>query len=285
MIAGLTVCICTRNRPDELERALDSVRSAGPTIAAIVVADDSTDDRTERLVEGLDSIDVSYVPGPRRGLGANRNAALAEVRTSHLLFLDDDARLDTAFVSAWQSANRSLPKSSRSRVIHTGAERNGGALIHPRATTFLGHQSRVYRTGQPLDTIVINATVLPRLLFDAISFDERLIYGSDEVDLAMRAVAKGFRIEFVASMANDHCPSTVNRDYYASHVDAARLYVTWKRYARVERSFVKAGVFAVVAPVHLLLHGARRRGRPGLTAAVKSIHSAAAMARTPGPTG
>lgn len=285
MSDSLTVCICTRNRPDELQRAIDSVRAVGAPITALVVADDSTDDRTQRLVAHLAGTQVSYVSGPRRGLGANRNAALREVRTTHLLFLDDDARVTPAFVAAWELANRSLPQSTRSSVIQTGAERNRDVLVHPRAATFLGHQSRVYGATEPLGTIVINATVFPRVLFDAISFDERLTYGSDEVDIAMRAITYGFRIDFVATMVNNHCPSGLNRDYYAPHVDAARLYVTWKRYARVERSIVKATVFATVGPTHLLLHGLRRRGPSGLGAAARSICSAVAMARSSGATG
>ena len=278
MIDGLTVCICTRNRPDELARALDSVRAAGRAVAAVVVADDSTDDRTRLLVAPLE---VAYVPGPTRGLGANRNAVLAEVRTSHLLFLDDDARLHPGFLPAWEAAWRSLPERARSRVIHTGAERKHGVLVRPLAATFLGHQSRGYRSGEPLDTIVINATVFPRLLFDSISFDERLIYGSDEVDLAMRAAARGFEIQFVPEMVNEHVPSPVNRDYYEPHIDAARLYVTWKRYARVERSLLKAAVFTVVGPAHLLLHGLRRSGMSGLMRAARSIRLAVTMVHTP----
>lgn len=280
MTRGLTVCICTRNRPDELEQALESVRAARPAITSIVVADDSTDERTEALVARAAGTDLTFVPGPRRGLGANRNAALAAVRTSHLLFLDDDARLGSRFVGAWDAAVCALPEPSRSRVILSGAERKRGVLIHPRAATFLGHQSRIYRLDQPLSTIVVNSTVFPRLLFDAISFDERLIYGSDEVDIAMRAVAQGFTIEFVEGMVNEHLPSEVNRDYYAPHADAARLYVTWKRYARVQRSYARAVTFAAVGPAHLLLHGARRRGMPGLAAAAKSIRSAVSMARS-----
>ena len=275
MIDELTICICTRNRPEDLALALQSVNAARPPVAAIVVADDSTDDRTLNLVTDRHP-HVSYVPGPRRGLGANRNTALSRVRTSHVAFIDDDARLNPEFTGIWREALAALP-APRARIIVTGGERQGELVIHPKAPTFLGHQSRIYLPGEELRTIVINSAVFPRDLFDEVKFDEQLIYGSDEVDIAMHAVGLGYRIVGVPALVNDHFPSPVNREYYAGHADAARLYVMMKRYARVERSFAKAGLFAVIGPAHLMGHAVRRGGLPGIRAAARTIGQARRM--------
>ena len=43
---------------------------------------------------------VRLVPGPRRGLGPNRNRALTAATGDRLLFLDDDAELAPDFVAA-----------------------------------------------------------------------------------------------------------------------------------------------------------------------------------------
>jgi len=275
MPAELTICICTRNRPADLQLALESVAAAWPAVAAVVVADDSTDDRTADLVANQHP-HVSYVRGPLRGLGANRNAAISRVWTSHLAFIDDDARLDPKFVLIWREALAALP-SQRQRVILTGAERKADSIIQPKAPTFLGHQSRSYRFGEPLYTVVINATVFPSDLFDEIRFDECLVYGSDEIDIAMQAVAHGYHILWTPGLVNDHFPSPVNRDYYAGHAEAARIYVAMKRYSRIERSFVKAGIFLFVGPGHLMVHAVRRHGLVGLLSAARTISQVCQM--------
>lgn len=274
MTLDLTVCICTRNRPDDLESALESVVAARPSVAAIVVADDSTDDRTSHLISERYP-QVGYIEGPRRGLGANRNAALSRVQTSHAAFIDDDARLNPGFVAIWRAGL--VAHDHRAHTIVTGGERNAGRIIHPHAVTFLGHQARPYRPNERLHTLVINATVFPCLLFEELRFDEALVYGSDEVDIAMNAVARGYNIVWIPTLLNDHHPSPVNREYYRGHAEAARLYVTMKRYARVDRSLPKAAVFAVVGPLHLLCHAARRGGCTRLISAAKSIGQARRM--------
>lgn len=266
---NLTICVCTRNRPEDLEAALQSIDAARPAVAAVVVADDSTDQRTASLVSQRHP-HVDYVRGPRRGLGANRNAAISCVRTSHIAFIDDDARLNPEFVRIWRVALAGLP-SQQSRIILTGAERKRGLLIQPKAQGFLGHQSRLYRPGEHLQTIVINATVFPMALFSEVCFDERLVYGSDEVDIAMRAVARGYRILSIPALVNDHFPSLLNRDYYEGHAEAARLYVTIRRYGGIDRSFLKTVIFAFVAPGHLLAHALKRRGPIGVAAAALTI--------------
>ena len=71
----VSVCIPTRNRPDDLVACIGSIVMSSIGVSQIVVADDSTDDRTRDLIESRCSF-VTYVPGPRQGLGANRNAAI-----------------------------------------------------------------------------------------------------------------------------------------------------------------------------------------------------------------
>lgn len=271
--AAVTVCICTRNRPRDLEHALASVMGAIPAPNAVVVSDDSTDDRTREMVGHYPG--VTYVAGPRAGLGANRNAALAVVGTSHVAFLDDDACWRNDHLTHWSRRREST--GGDISVIVSGVERNGGRTVAPSGPTFLGHQSRAYRPGEQLETVVINAAIFPTWVLKELGFDPQLIYGSDEVDVSVRAIRRGCRIVFDEQLVVDHRPSPVNRDYYASHAEAARLYATLKRYARIERSFCRTLTYVVVAPVHLVLHCVGRAGAKGAPAAVRVVWDAYRM--------
>jgi GT2 family glycosyltransferase len=118
------------------------------------------------------------------------------------------------------------------------------------------------------------ATVFPRRLFDEIGFDERLIYGYDEVDVAVRARERGYQIVLCEDAINDHERSPVNRDMYQNHVEAARLYVTFKRYAFIERRPAKALAYVLVAAAHLLVSRIRRAGIRGVWQSVQTLRLA-----------
>jgi GT2 family glycosyltransferase len=193
-------------------------------------------------------------------------------RTAIVLFLDDDACLGEYFLQeSLSTLAAELAHQRSAQVIVSGVENNYGRLVYAHDQSFLGHQNVAYREGRSLRTIVINSALFPRDLFERLRFDEGLVYGYDEVDIATRALRIGYLIVGCRSAVNFHFPSVVNRDYYRPHTEASRMYVTLRRYARFERKFFKASAFAVVAPLHLVAH-ATRRGGPGATVdAIRTI--------------
>jgi glycosyltransferase involved in cell wall biosynthesis len=220
---NVTVCIPTRNRPEDLAECLDSIAASGVPVAEIVVSDDSTDDRTRELVAARYP-HVKYIFGPRKGLGPNRNSAISAATGDWILFLDDDARLGPDFLTEMMKARYA---NADSRLIFTGIEKQVKGLVFPNDQTFLGFQKRPYGPKQIVNTVVINATLFPASLFKEMLFDPRLIYGYDEVDIASCARGAGYSIVLVSSAVNLHFPSPVNRDYYSPHTEAARIYVTF----------------------------------------------------------
>jgi GT2 family glycosyltransferase len=264
-IYRFSVCICTRNRPDELRIALASVLASARPAHDIVVSDDSTDARTRAMV-AAEFAPVTYLEGPRIGLGGNRNAALARARGTHVLFIDDDAVLAPDFLGRVAACLDGLGERA-ARGIVAGTELNHGALVVPRKVSFLGYQSLDYGPGERHETFVINAAVFPRALFALLRFDPSLVYGCDEIDLAVRAVRlHGADIRFVPELANSHFPSRTNRDFYAPFLEASRIYVQFKRYYWVEGKHAKAACFLALAHAHILLHFLRTRRLGGLAA-------------------
>lgn len=266
----VSVLICTRNRPDELRRCLDSVRRSGIAVFETIVADDSTNADTEAILRS-DYPWVRYVPGPRRGLGANRNRALGAATGDFVLFLDDDACLGSRFLEQVLAA---CPAGQP--AVITGREDNRGHLVRAHDQSFLGFQNVPYPPGVPLRSIVINSTLWPRSLFAAgLSFDENLVYGYDEVDVAAKALAAGFQILPCDAAVNSHFPSLVNRDYYRPYTEASRLYVTVRRYALLERRYLRAAAYCLAAPLHCLAAAVKRRGLLGARDAWLTVRTAA----------
>lgn len=267
---NVSICIPTRNRPDDLAECLDSIAVSGVPVPEIVVSDDSTDERTRELV-ATRYPHVKYVFGPRRGLGPNRNSAISAATGDWILFLDDDARLGPDFLTEMMKARYA---NAGQKLIFTGIERQVKGLVFPNDQTFLGFQKRPYGDARMVNTVVINATLFPASLFKEMLFDPRLIYGYDEVDIASCARGAGYHIVLVPSAINLHFPSPVNRDYYSPHTEAARIYVTFKRYAAAEHKPVKALAFLAWSFVHSLAHHLKRFGLTGIARAFR-MHRAA----------
>jgi glycosyltransferase involved in cell wall biosynthesis len=255
----ISVCICTRNRPDELQKAIKSLEESQVPIYEIIVSDDSTDPRTRNLVSSSFP-HVKYVEGHKKGLSVNRNTAIQAVTGTHILFMDDDVVLARDFFTEVGDAARKVEHMYGKKLIITGLENKNGQLIYPHDQSFLGFQNRQYKKGEGLRTIVINSTVFPVELFREILFDEQLIYGYEEVDIATRAVQKGYHILLVKEAINFHYSSVINRDYYEPYLDKSRLYATFKRYLFTERKWIKALSFIIIATVHTVLHGVKKKG-------------------------
>lgn len=254
-----SVCICTRDRPEELDRALASVIASRPAAHQIVVADDSGGEESEHLVRAQEA-EIIYVRGPRTGLGANRNAAIEAADGDFLLFLDDDAVLGESFLATMEAKLGAVPSSQRRQTILAGTELNRGRTVVPNEQDLLGFQSRPYRRGEALRTVVINAALFPRELFDQVRFDPRLKYGLDEVDLTTQAVACGYRIVPCFEASNSHFPSALGREGYSEAATAARLYVTLKRRRYTEGSRLRGWTGFGLAAVHAYLAACRRYG-------------------------
>ncbi|MCW2525970.1 MAG: glycosyl transferase family 2 protein [Pseudonocardiales bacterium] len=94
----LTVVICTRNRCDDLARALDSLQRQTYRRFGILVVDNApSDDRTAALVArlaGNGGPRIDYTVEPRPGLSWARNHALARVNAPVVVWLDDDEVAD-----------------------------------------------------------------------------------------------------------------------------------------------------------------------------------------------
>lgn len=93
---AMSIVICTKDRPDDLARAIASVRASGTLgQSAEIVVVEETD--SPRPVPG-----TNYVPIPRqgRGFGYARNVGVRTARGEILLFTDDDCEVAGGWAEA-----------------------------------------------------------------------------------------------------------------------------------------------------------------------------------------
>ena len=107
---SLTVAICTKDRPENLARCLDSLlklRSQNSYFEVLIVDNAPSDDRTKELVATLPNI--NYVCEPKAGLDFARNRALQEATGEILAYLDDDVTVDRQWLNGLKEAWGSNP--------------------------------------------------------------------------------------------------------------------------------------------------------------------------------
>lgn len=100
---GLTVVVCTRDRPDELRDCLDALRRCSYEPLEIMVVDNApSSDATRTLVSTLARADprVHYIHEPVPGLSRARNLALINAQHELVAFTDDDTLVDSNWPAA-----------------------------------------------------------------------------------------------------------------------------------------------------------------------------------------
>jgi glycosyltransferase involved in cell wall biosynthesis len=251
-MSTLSLCICTMNRPDELRACLLSVRSGTEQPAELIVSDDGTDPQTVTVAA---EFGATYLEGPHRGLGPNRNACIRAAGSSHLAFIDDDVIVSEQFVAQCHRLSGDDVVTGYEMNFLTGAARK----VTASNANFLGYQELEIGRRDAHRAIVINATVFPRKVFEHASFDESIKYGSEEIDMARQVVALGYRISYDDRLWVEHHPSALNRAGYEEVQLASLLYVTLRAYWRYERSIVKSLGYLLYAPLQHYLVAIKNR--------------------------
>jgi glycosyltransferase involved in cell wall biosynthesis len=97
----VTVVICTHNRAQLLQAALESLvaQRDAPPFRVLVVDNASTDD-TARVLAGFSGLDLTCVMEPRLGVSNARNRAIQMVETPLLVYFDDDCKADASWLRA-----------------------------------------------------------------------------------------------------------------------------------------------------------------------------------------
>jgi GT2 family glycosyltransferase len=94
----VSVVICTRDRPEQLEKCLRSLQELSPPPDEILVVDNApTSDAVKRLVEQMPS--VRYVAEPRPGLSIARNTGIRCAIGDIIAFTDDDVEVHPDWIA------------------------------------------------------------------------------------------------------------------------------------------------------------------------------------------
>ena len=246
----VSLCICTRDRPAELERVLASVAAGRALPDVVLVSDDGKAPEAAQAICSRFPF-VRYLSGPRKGLCANRNAVIAQADSKYLCLSDDDCIISEDFFLRLRELLPTLPADT----IITGDVLEDDVRIVPNNPSFLGHFRKP--PEGTFRNINLNSNCFPREALRAAQFDESLVYGYEDMDLCAQLLRKGFRIIHVPELRNVHAPPPREKrqdQVRFSHAEQARFRTSLKRYLLWEGKPHLALLYIVIAPLHRAFH-------------------------------
>jgi GT2 family glycosyltransferase len=208
-----SLVICTRDRPEQLERCLAALTSVGTGFLEIIVVDNGpANPATRAVAERFPGI--VYVPEPRTGLSIARNTGVRASRGAIVAFTDDDviihpnwpARLRGAFAdpATMVVTGLVLPSELETEAQVMFEQELGGFGQGFRPLVY-GEEffSRTRDWGVPVWKLGAGANMaFRREVFDSVGyFDERLGPGAsggcgDDSELWYRILAAGHRCRY-----------------------------------------------------------------------------------------
>lgn len=273
-VAPLTVAVCTRDRPEDLERCLTALARLPDDGQEVLVVDScSREDSTRQVVARHPG--VRYVREARPGLDIARNRALREARGAIVAFTDDDAAADPGWLRALAARFRdprvlcvtglTLPLELETEAQEWFERTNGfGRGLRPRS--FDGTAMDPFRVAQAGAGVNM---ALRREVLDLLGeFDEALDAGmptqsGGDHEMFVRILAAGYRIEYEPAALVWHR----HRRDWATLRSTIRGYGTGV-YALLTRHFLRGELGAPRLALGWLRYQlaalwAALRGRPG----------------------
>jgi GT2 family glycosyltransferase len=222
------VIICTRDRPQELRRSLESIVQQTPLPNSVLVVDSSVDDRSEvetrRQAQEQSSVVIRHIRSAV-GLTRQRNRGVAASRGEVIHFLDDDVVCEPGYLSGIMACFSADPLGdllgvgglvTNVRPARPSRWKNLFGLSHADQGRVLasGRPTIVYQAAHPLEVDWLSGCCMSyrATVFSWGQFDETLPgYGlGEDVDFSYRVRQKG-RLIVTPNARLEHHQSPRNR--------------------------------------------------------------------------
>ena len=233
MSAPITWVILTQgDRPDELDRAIDSIGPGdGADVLVVVNADESATAPTRDDVRVI-------VTGTNLGVPGGRDLGVANTDAPVIGFLDDDAELASPDAHARILAAFDDNPDLAAVPLRIVDEEGDAARRHvPRVGT------RGEATGGPVATFLGGASAIRRSAYEqAGGYWPELVYAHEELDLSWRLHDAGWSVVYLADVVVEHPRLPISR-----HADG------WLRTGRNRVMVARRNLPWVLALPHVLI--------------------------------
>lgn len=257
---AFSVLICTYNRPELLQHALEALVEETLEKPDEIVVVNGGDARTDRVVEafaGHHAIEVKLVRTKNKNLAASRNAGLPHCRGAIVAMTDDDARVAPDWVTC----------AKRLHAEHPGAGAIGGAVVGiDSETRLISRVGDLVTFPSPAEPARVRSVpgvnvAYKREALERVGQQDESLFRGEDVDFNWRVKKLGYEILYSPDMKVRHAHRTRLSALLAQHFQYGRAYYLVRRkwpemYSvypcrlRRPRDFLK-GVYFLAGILHL----------------------------------
>ncbi|MFK7848711.1 MAG: glycosyltransferase family 2 protein [Rhodothermales bacterium] len=207
----ISVLIGTRNRPALLQRCIKSVLSQSYKNIEIWVLDDASSPAiNQRTISALSkTTPIRCIRADQQlGLNAVRNRLLKAATGDLFFIIDDDAFFDADH--ALQSVVNTFKTNQSLGIIATKIlDSRSGAVkpLTPHSRRHIKKDPSILDDQHLISYFLGGAHAIRRSVIETCgNFDEVLMYGLDEIELAYRALGHGYEIQYLPEVIVHHQP-------------------------------------------------------------------------------
>ncbi len=272
-----SVIMVTYNSQRTIEPAIDALRRAHDEgIARAIFVDNDSSDATPDILRRHEDWATIIHAGANLGFGRGCNLGAARSYTPYLLFLNPDARMESADIAGlcdFMDEHPDAGIAGPAIIEEDGSLQHAGGLPTPgtilrQALGRPTHHRPIVPGDAPFETdwICGAALMIRRDLFEELGgFDPRFFLYFEETDLCLRTRRRGAEIWAVGTAVARHAAGASSQDesdrHYAGclaeHYFQSRYYYLRKHHGLLAAAATEVLEMGILAARSLLGHGAR----------------------------
>lgn len=219
-----------------LRRTLGSLEPQRTDAVKVLISDDSEGEKAARTREVAEAFGCRYLPGPRRGLYANRNASVLAARTTHVRTMDDDHEFPLGHISACLAAIAQDPEAVWTLSELRPNDPHGDGRGMPPGQLNARGFSESPVPGPAMWAIADGATIYPRSIFTGGQlFVDDFTFGAAYLELGSRLHSRGFQIRHLRDTYVIHHYDPATRSILDRRVDLASRFFAMFAFALVHQ--------------------------------------------------
>jgi GT2 family glycosyltransferase len=197
---SISVLIATRDRPEHLRRCLQSLAAVQPGGFEIIVADQSSDDASKRVVAEFPGLNVRHLPLSSTGKGRGLNAALTAATGDIVALTDDDCEAPSGWLQRGEQVLRDHPEAgvvygALRAVDHDPTRTYVPEFLPPKFRIRRGRFiSRPHRIGVDANAFIRRAVFERTGGFDEYQGPGGLFRSGEDWEFAYRAAKAGYAL-------------------------------------------------------------------------------------------
>ncbi len=216
----ISIVIPTKDRHKLLRNCLLSLNDQSRSVKEIIIVDSSSNKESKKTVTKFkEQLNVKYNYEEAAGYPSAYNKGIKKARGRWIAFLNDDCTVSTNWVNQLYKAIDKHPVDViQGRSISIPEDNIYAAIMGDHYKNWI--QSHLITLNR-LDTFDAKCSIVPKDLFykkgKFKGFDERLMKGSEDIEMGQRLVQSGVNIIYYPKIISYHKERTTLQEFVSQH--------------------------------------------------------------------